>query len=327
MKEKPAVRNTDYTIPQYMIDLYHQQMDDPEYMSTHFNKDDAYHANTARSFAHIGTKTHPEDHNMVNVYFNTTDIPSHEQVILAELHLFPHNSSSATNSSEKYKVEVYELVSAPHSVDQSITRLIDTKVLTNTADSPAHQLDITPAAQMWQQRKTGLSAIQIHVKKYNGERTHTNHVRLRRSAAESESEWAAAKPQVVIFTHDSTLSRTKRGSGKKKNRATKKVKSECQRREMAVDFKDVGWEDWILAPKKYDAYYCHGACPFPLSDHLNATNHAIIQTLMSKVDPGAIPQACCVPTDLSPISMLYLNGKGVVLKNYPDMVVEACGCR
>lgn len=34
----------------------------------------------------------------------------------------------------------------------------------------------------------------------------------------------------------------------------------------------------------------------------------------------------CVPTELSAISMLYLDeNEKVVLKNYQDMVVEGCG--
>ena len=67
---------------------------------------------------------------------------------------------------------------------------------------------------------------------------------------------------------------------------------------------------------------------FPLPDHLNGTNHAIVQTLVNGVNPSTVPKTCCVPTDLSPISMLHLNEYGkVILKNYPNMVAEGCGCR
>ena len=102
----------------------------------------------------------------------------------------------------------------------------------------------------------------------------------------------------------------------------------CRRRPLYVDFSDVGWNDWILAPPGYQAYYCHGECPFYLNDNLNATNHAIVQTLVHSVDPRAVPRPCCVPTELSAISMLYVDSsEKVVLKTYKDMVVEACGCR
>nr|AAB27336.1 bone morphogenetic protein-4, xBMP-4 [Xenopus laevis, Peptide Partial, 101 aa] [Xenopus laevis] len=101
----------------------------------------------------------------------------------------------------------------------------------------------------------------------------------------------------------------------------------CRRHSLYVDFSDVGWNDWIVAPPGYQAFYCHGDCPFPLADHLNSTNHAIVQTLVNSVN-SSIPKACCVPTELSAISMLYLDEYDkVVLKNYQEMVVEGCGCR
>lgn len=40
-------------------------------------------------------------------------------------------------------------------------------------------------------------------------------------------------------------------------------------------------QDWIIAPDGYAAYYCEGECAFPLNSYMNATNHAIVQTLVS----------------------------------------------
>ncbi|XP_042350721.1 protein DVR-1-like [Plectropomus leopardus] len=102
----------------------------------------------------------------------------------------------------------------------------------------------------------------------------------------------------------------------------------CKARRLYIDFKDVGWQDWIIAPQGYMANYCHGECPFPLSESLNGTNHAILQTLVHSLDPLGTPQPCCVPIRLSPISMLYYdNNDNVVLRHYQDMVVDECGCR
>ena len=102
----------------------------------------------------------------------------------------------------------------------------------------------------------------------------------------------------------------------------------CHRRRLRVSFQEMGWDDWIIAPLEYEAFHCGGACGFPLRSHLEPTNHAIIQTLLSSMDPAATPAPCCVPTRLSPISILYIDSaNNVVYKQYEDMAVEACGCR
>ncbi|XP_004686117.1 PREDICTED: growth/differentiation factor 7 [Condylura cristata] len=105
-------------------------------------------------------------------------------------------------------------------------------------------------------------------------------------------------------------------------------RSRCSRKPLHVDFKELGWDDWIIAPLDYEAYHCEGVCDFPLRSHLEPTNHAIIQTLLNSMAPDAAPASCCVPARLSPISILYIDAaNNVVYKQYEDMVVETCGCR
>lgn len=142
---------------------------------------------------------------------------------------------------------------------------------------------------------------------------------------------------LVIFSEDERhrSQRLKRAASHRRNNRSRKNRkkkkghwSHCKRHSLYVDFTEVGWNDWIVAPPGYDAHFCHGECIFPLADHLNATNHAIVQTMVNSMNPSAVPRACCVPTELSPISMLYLDEyEKVVLKNYENMVVEGCGCR
>ncbi|XP_045637173.1 growth/differentiation factor 3 [Ursus americanus] len=103
-------------------------------------------------------------------------------------------------------------------------------------------------------------------------------------------------------------------------------KSLCHRHQLFVNFRDLGWHKWIIAPKGFMANYCHGDCPFSLTTSLNSSNYAFMQALMHAVDPE-IPQAVCIPTKLSPISMLYQdNDDNVILRHYEDMVVDECGC-
>nr|XP_010590335.1 LOW QUALITY PROTEIN: growth/differentiation factor 7 [Loxodonta africana] len=123
--------------------------------------------------------------------------------------------------------------------------------------------------------------------------------------------------------------RTAQGSGGGGGRGHgRKGRSRCSRKPLHVDFKELGWDDWIIAPLDYEAYHCEGICDFPLRSHLEPTNHAIIQTLLNSMAPDAAPASCCVPARLSPISILYIDAaNNVVYKQYEDMVVEACGCR
>nr|BBD17787.1 glass bottom boat [Athalia rosae] len=101
----------------------------------------------------------------------------------------------------------------------------------------------------------------------------------------------------------------------------------CKIQTLYVSFRDLQWQDWIIAPDGYDAYYCSGECNFPLNAHMNATNHAIVQTLVHLVNPGKVPKPCCAPTKLSAISVLYfLDDSNVILKKYKNMVVKSCGC-
>ncbi|KAK2189684.1 hypothetical protein NP493_99g00016 [Ridgeia piscesae] len=39
----------------------------------------------------------------------------------------------------------------------------------------------------------------------------------------------------------------------------------CRRRKLVVDFADIGWSEWVISPKSFEAHYCAGACPFPMA--------------------------------------------------------------
>ncbi|XP_073770419.1 bone morphogenetic protein 10-like [Danio rerio] len=104
---------------------------------------------------------------------------------------------------------------------------------------------------------------------------------------------------------------------------------DCRIAEMYVDFKDIGWDSFILAPSGYQAFTCRGVCSYPLTQKVTPTKHAIVQTLLNLKSPQRAAQTCCVPTELKPISLLYENENGVVVldNKYGGMVVKECGCR
>lgn len=101
----------------------------------------------------------------------------------------------------------------------------------------------------------------------------------------------------------------------------------CRLNTFYVSFKDLQWQDWIIAPEGYDANFCSGQCKFPLTSSMNATNHAIVRTLVNLARPSSIPEPCCTPSRLSTISLLYFHDdNNVVLRKYRNMAVRQCGC-
>uniref|UniRef100_A0A3P8VHL2 Growth/differentiation factor 10 n=1 Tax=Cynoglossus semilaevis TaxID=244447 RepID=A0A3P8VHL2_CYNSE len=103
----------------------------------------------------------------------------------------------------------------------------------------------------------------------------------------------------------------------------------CSRRNLRVDFADIGWSEWVIAPKAFEAYYCAGTCEFPMPKMSRPSNHATIQSIVRAVGiiPG-VPEPCCVPEKMSPLAVLYRDeASDLVLKVYPNMSIQSCSCR
>ncbi|KAL4623276.1 bone morphogenetic protein 3 [Arapaima gigas] len=129
--------------------------------------------------------------------------------------------------------------------------------------------------------------------------------------------------------HKTPLLRFDERTMKKARRKQWSEPRSCARRYLKVDFADIGWSEWIISPKSFDAYYCSGSCEFPMPKSLKPSNHATIQSIVRAVGvvPG-IPEPCCVPEKMSSLSILFFDeDKNVVLKVYPNMTVDSCACR
>lgn len=105
----------------------------------------------------------------------------------------------------------------------------------------------------------------------------------------------------------------------------------CCRREFFVDFREIGWHDWIIQPEGYAMNFCTGQCPLHVAGMpgLSASFHtAVLNLLKANTAAGTTGGgSCCVPTARRPLSLLYYDRDSNIVKtDIPDMVVEACGC-
>lgn len=290
------------------------------------------------------------------LYFNLSLIPEGESLTGTELRLYRQrvNDSSTLNSdidenktssiTKPHRIDIYDVIKPASQRSEEITRLIDTRWV-YPYKSKWESFDIQLAVNRWRNTPNRNYGLKVHYTDTAGKQPQLEHVRLKRSIKSANSDWSVKQPMLLVYSDDGKDKhiRKKRNSDnskhqdsrkRKKSKARdaakqrKKRKNHCKRHPLFVDFQSVGWTDWIIAPGGYDAFFCHGECPFYMPDHLNATNHAIVQNMVHSFNPQAAPKPCCVPTELSAIAMLYLDDTGkVVLKTYQEMVVDACGCR
>ncbi|KAE9556508.1 hypothetical protein FO519_000202 [Halicephalobus sp. NKZ332] len=114
----------------------------------------------------------------------------------------------------------------------------------------------------------------------------------------------------------------------KESKSDKYRNKRCKREKFSINFRDIGWQDVVIQPSSFDAYYCAGSCDFPLSLEGSPSNHALIQSLVNTMGiyPG-VPKVCCAPEKMDSLTLLFFDESGnVVLKNFPRMIVSSCSC-
>lgn len=105
------------------------------------------------------------------------------------------------------------------------------------------------------------------------------------------------------------------------------VRGSCCKEQFYVNFEELGWNDWIIAPKGYHANYCQGDCSnLRTPDNFQSPYSFVIEEYR-KIDRLNSYQSCCTPIKFSSISIIYYEeSQKIIKRDLPKMVVEECGC-
>ncbi|RWS01924.1 Transforming growth factor beta like domain containing protein-like protein [Dinothrombium tinctorium] len=98
--------------------------------------------------------------------------------------------------------------------------------------------------------------------------------------------------------------------------------AECCKQPLCISFEEIGWDDWIIYPKGFNANYCVGKCSSPyLMMHAQAS--FLIKEYKFSSENRLISRCC----RMSSLKMLVINYENrVITKKLPQMIVEECGC-
>ncbi|KAL4616852.1 bone morphogenetic protein 6 [Arapaima gigas] len=282
----------------------------------------------------------PQRQHHKELKFNLSQIPEGEAVTASEFRLYKECVTAAFRN-ETFLLSVYQVVLEHPDRDADLFLLDQRKLW--AADEGWLEFDLTATTNLWVMSPRHNMGLQISVQTSSGQSISPEEAGLvgRDGALEKQ-------PFLVAFFKVSEAHvRSARSANKRRqqsrNRSTQPQevpkppsitdynssdqKMACRKHELYVSFRELGWQDWIIAPEGYAANYCDGECSFPLNAHMNATNHAIVQTLVHLMNPENVPKPCCAPTKLHAISVLYFDdNSNVILKKYKNMVVRACGC-
>ncbi|XP_076681039.1 inhibin subunit beta [Andrena cerasifolii] len=132
------------------------------------------------------------------------------------------------------------------------------------------------------------------------------------------------RPFLVVRTDPAAVKRVRRRAVE----CSGAIKGQCCKQRFYVNFSQLGWDDWIIAPQGYYANYCRGDCAAghrTPDTFLNYYTHVIEE--YRKMDRLSGMQPCCAPLKFSPMSLIYYGpDSNIIKRDLPKMVVDECGC-
>ncbi|XP_042539010.1 bone morphogenetic protein 10 [Dipodomys spectabilis] len=343
--------------PEYMLELYNKFATDRTSVPS---------ANIIRSFKNEDLFSQPVSINGLRKYpllFNVS-IPHHEEVMMAELRLYTLvQRDRLMYDGVERKITIFEVLPSEgdNTDERSMLVLVSGEVY--ELNSEWETFDVTDAVRRWQKLGSSTHQLEVHIESTQDQLEDAGRGQLEIDTSTQNKH----DPLLVVFSDDQSSDKERKEemnemitheqllemgnldvddfSREPGEEALLQMRSNiiydstarirrnakgnyCKKTPLYIDFKEIGWDSWIIAPPGYEAYECRGVCNYPLAEHLTPTKHAIIQALVHLKNSQKASKACCVPTKLEPISILYLD-KGVVTYKfkYEGMAVSECGCR
>ncbi|KAI8039533.1 protein 60A [Drosophila gunungcola] len=278
------------------------------------------------------------------LWFDVSKVPNDNYLVMAELRIYQNsNEGKWLTASREFTITVYAIGAGPMGQQHTMEPLSS---VNTTGDYVGWlELNVTEGLHEWLVKSKDNHGIYIgaHAVNRPDREVKLDDIGLIHRKVDDEFQpfmiGFFRGPELIKATAHSSHHRSKRSAShprkRKKSVSPNNVPlleplentRSCQMQTLYIDFKDLGWHDWIIAPEGYGAFYCSGECNFPLNAHMNATNHAIVQTLVHLLEPKKVPKPCCAPTRLGALPVLYhLNDENVNLKKYRNMIVKSCGC-
>ncbi|XP_057218041.1 bone morphogenetic protein 7a [Triplophysa rosa] len=363
-RPRPLLHERHTAAPMYMLDLYNAILEDRDQRSGYVDSYEPVYTTPGPPMVSQQDSRFLNDADMVMSFVNMVEadddlrlyhqhrrefrfdlsrIPPGETVTAAEFRIYK-DFVHERYENETFRVSVFQVLQQKPKRE---LYLLDSKVVW-AAEEGWLVFDLTVTSNHWVINPGQNLGLQISLESTHGESVNPRRVGLvGKSGPQNKQPFMVAflkAPGVHFRGVRSASGNKQRGHNRSKNHkagsapsqvtlktamegASVDPKQGCKKRELYVSFRDLGWQDWIIAPEGYAAYYCEGECVFPLNSYMNATNHAIVQTLVHFINPETVPKPCCAPTQLHGISVLYFDdSSNVILKKYRNMVVRACGC-
>ncbi|KAI8509384.1 negative regulation of growth hormone receptor signaling pathway [Branchiostoma belcheri] len=325
-----------------MLRLYEMSVEETSESRESVEQEELATAKTFHSFpatggppVQVSTEDWEDGLHKVRLYFQL-DFPQthhrhrHRRVANAKLKLykseiFPENLLRSTDG--LVTLSFYQLLEPPRTGKTTLKRLIESRT-TSVLQTGWEKVDVTAAVQSWMtspEKNYGIEVVCEHeplddVMTFYGTDRDSD---VRRPAETDDPDVLA--PRLIVLTQEVKSSQREKRSYEPEDCQVDDGETRCCRYPLYVNFTEIGWGDWIVAPEGFNVFYCNGTCPYR---YKSANEHSLIKSTLHHLNPDS-PQPCCVAKRLSPLSVLNYDDSDppqLIVTPLNNIVVDQCAC-